>query len=47
MAFMLNDFNVFHDVKEIISETICNAPIITGEQQTSLKVIVPKAIVRV
>ena len=47
MAFMLDDFNVFHDVKEVISETICNAPIITGEQQTKLAVTVPEAIVRV
>ena len=33
-VFQLEDFGVFDDVKELISDTVCNAPIVTGESDS-------------
>ena len=44
MYFYLDDFNVFNDVKNLLSESICNIPITTGVNQEKIEVLVPAAI---
>lgn len=44
MYFYLDDFNVFNDVKNLLSESICNIPITTGVNREKIEVLVPAAI---